>query len=96
MTNKTLEQYAAHREQSLTVRCFKSDKPRFDELQRRLVIASGGYAFSQGQVLNYLLDMADGIEAFVTQIPPPRPANHKNAVDPESGAKVTPEIAPGN
>jgi hypothetical protein len=69
MTKKLIE-YTAHREQSLPMRIFKSDKPRFEELQKRLTMANGGIPFSQAQVMQYLLDMANAIEKFVNQEPP--------------------------
>ena len=67
---QTLSDYTLEREESTPLRIFKSDKARFDELQRRLVIASGGYQFSQGQVMRWLLDLVEGTEAFLEQRKP--------------------------
>lgn len=62
---KTILDYALRRESSLPVRIFQSDKSRFDELQKRLTVASGGLPFSQGQVINFLLDQVERLEKFI-------------------------------
>lgn len=67
---KSLHDYIQQRGPSLPLRIFKEDKPRFDELTRRLVLASGGYQFSQAQVVKFLLDM---VEEFDIQHPAASP-----------------------
>lgn len=64
---KQLSDYTLKREESTPLRVFNSDKKRFDELKRRLVLASEGLRFSQGQVMNWLLDLAEETEAFLEQ-----------------------------
>lgn len=59
---KPLKDYIPQRGPSLPLRIFEEDKPRFDELKRRLVLASGGYQFSQAQVMKIMLDLADEAE----------------------------------
>lgn len=64
---KELKDYAMQRGPSLPLRVFAEDKPRFDDLQRRMTVASGGIPFSQAQVIRYLLDLAEGMERLIGQ-----------------------------
>lgn len=59
---KPIKDYTQQRGPSLPLRIFEEDKFRFDELTRRLVLASGGYQFSQAQVIKYLLDLELALE----------------------------------
>lgn len=60
MTKRSLTDYSKQREKSIPLRIFKSSKLRFDALQKRLTMATGGTPLSQAQVMEYLLDLAEG------------------------------------
>ena len=74
---RELQDYLTHREPSVPVRIFETDKERFDALQQRLTVAAHGQPFSQGQVLRYLLDLAEGMEELYKNPFPGYNRNHK-------------------
>lgn len=62
---KTLRDYTLQRGPSLPLRIFKEDKARFDDLQKRIVVAMGGIPISQAQVVKLLLDTAENVESIL-------------------------------
>lgn len=56
---KQLAEYVRQRGNSVSLRIFKSSKPRFNNLQKRLTVNNNGTPFSQAQVMEYLLDIEE-------------------------------------
>lgn len=54
---KQLTEYVTRRGASVSLRIYKTSKPRFNNLQQWLTMKNGGKPVSQAQVLDYLLDV---------------------------------------
>ena len=66
---KSLADYTANRGDTVTVRCFEADRDRLTEYAARLTMQTGK-RWETAQVINWLLDTADGVSQVYQDFTP--------------------------
>lgn len=61
--------YTANRGDTVTVRCFETDRARLTEYAARLTLETG-QRWETAQVISWLLDVADGVRQAYQATPP--------------------------
>lgn len=66
---KSTQDYTARRGDTVTTRCFASDRDRIQQYAARLTLETG-QRWEAAQVINWLLDVADGVSQVYQDFTP--------------------------